>query len=172
MSVLLSIFTSGGFGAILGLVGSWLTKKEERKSLELKYKQDLLLADKRKEEMLLENQHELLVADKQFDRAKMESTMKIEEKDIDAFTESQKTSGSFKLVESLRTLTRVFIVTYLLGVTTYFAYNISCVIGGFAAIPIIELTAIYKNILIELVFLTNLSVSWWFGSRASSKVKK
>ena len=72
MEALFSILTSTGAGGIIGVLGRWLTKREERKNIQLQFERDIKLAEIRKEEAKIEAEHELAIANKQIERAEVE----------------------------------------------------------------------------------------------------
>ena len=83
-----------------------------------------------------------------------------------AFTESQTAAkDQWKWV-------RPAIAFYLLGVSTYFAVEISVLVGGLKELEKSQLLIMYASIIDQIFFLTNLAVSWFFGSRGSSSRAK
>jgi hypothetical protein len=171
MAALLSLFTSTGFGGIVGILGSWLTKREERKNLELKYEHDFKMAELRRDEIKLESAHELAMADKQMERTQVEGNIALGEAELSAFQEGlreQNKTYGIKFVDGVRGLMRPLITLYLLAIATMLTYKINELVGGISTLPIDELINTYKDVINQMLFLTATAVTWWFGSRPSS----
>lgn len=174
---LVSILTTTGTGGILGVLGSWLTKREERKNLEIKYKHEKELAEIRNKEAEIEAKHELAMADKDYERAELEGEQQISEKELDVLKVSLKEQGmlyGIGFVDAVRGMMRPLITIYLLIIATFVTLHINEVVGGlkvFDGDPQ-ELIDTYKEVINQVLFLTATAVTWWFGSRPSSARKK
>lgn len=184
MEWLVDLLTTTSTGGIIGVLGSWLTKREERKNLQLKYDHDLKMSEIRKEEAKIEAEHELAMADKQVERAQVEGELAIGEVEMKAFTEGLKEQSKtygIRLVDSVRGLMRPLITVYLLVIATFIMIQIHNLVGGFDTVICgpnsVEScnpdTAIntYKSVIDQVLFLTATAVTWWFGSRPSSQRK-
>ncbi|MEZ7984263.1 MAG: hypothetical protein QMB64_00375 [Pseudomonadales bacterium] len=172
MEALLSILTSTGAGGIIGVVGSWLTKREERKNTQLQFERDVKMAEIRKDEAKIEADHELALADKQIERAQVEGSVAVDQAEVEAFTqglkEQSKTYG-IKAVDGIRGLMRPLITVYLLVIATLLTLKINQLVGGLDSLEMSELKGIYDNVINQMLFLTATAVTWWFGSRPSSQ---
>lgn len=167
-----ALLTSGGTGGLIGLVGSWLTKREERKSLEIKFKHEVAMADIRRQEFELEADHELAMADKEMQRAELEGDIAVQGAELEAFTSSldeSKKSYGIIIVDAIRGLMRPVITVYLLVVATLCTLKIGSLVGGLESLDPEMLSATYQSVINQMLFLTATSVTWWFGSRPSSK---
>lgn len=174
LDAIVGIFSSSGLGAIVGLFGSWLTKREERRNAELKYDYEVKMAQIRKQEAELEFNHELALADKKMEQAKTEGEIKMDIQEIEALRDSmkeQQMTYGIKFVDALRGMMRPVITIYLLLVASYVAFKIGGYIGGLEAIDTEELVSMYKDTISQVMFLLTTAVTWWFGSRPSSKRK-
>lgn len=172
MEALLSILTSTGAGGIIGVVGSWLTKREERKNIQLQFERDVKLAEIRKDEAKIEADHELALADKQIERAQVEGSVAIDQAEVEAFTEGLKEQSKtygIKAVDGIRGLMRPIITVYLLIIATLLTLKINQLVGGLDSLEMSELKGIYDNVINQMLFLTATAVTWWFGSRPSSQ---
>ncbi|MFB1001959.1 MAG: hypothetical protein QMC22_05410 [Pseudomonadales bacterium] len=172
MEALLSILTSTGAGGIIGVVGSWLTKREERKNTQLQFERDVKMAEIRKDEAKIEADHELALADKQIERAQVEGSVAIDQAEIEAFTEGLKEQSKtygIKAVDGIRGLMRPLITVYLLVIATLLTLKINQLVGGLDSLEMSELKGIYDNVINQMLFLTATAVTWWFGSRPSSQ---
>ena len=172
MEALLSILTSTGAGGIIGVVGSWLTKREERKNIQLQFERDVKLAEIRKDEAKIEADHELALADKQIERAQVEGSVAIDQAEIEAFTDGLKEQSKnygIKVVDGIRGLMRPLITVYLLVIATLLTLKINQLVGGLDSLEMSELKGIYDSVINQMLFLTATAVTWWFGSRPSSQ---
>ena len=165
---LLTMLTGGVGGGIIGLAGSWLTKRENRKTLELQIRRDLSLAKYEAEADARQLQYSVTMAEKQLEQSQAEGEIAMDIAETDAFAESLKSQlkpSGVKFVDGFRALMRPLITLYLLAITGYFAVNVHTLINGLDALSRNELLELYSLIISQLLFLTNLAVSWWFGSR-------
>ncbi len=171
-----AIFSSSGLGAIVGLFGSWLTKREERRNMELKYDYEVKMAEMRKSEAEMEFNHELALADKQMERAQVEGEIQRDVEEIAAFKESLKEQQQIygiKFVDSIRGLMRPLITIYLLVIGTIITITIGSYVNGIeGAMDDMELIKMYRDTIARVMFLLTTAVAWWFGSRPSSKRKR
>lgn len=169
---LLSFLTSSTAGGIIGVVGSWLTKREERKNAQLKFDYDVKMAEIRSAEAKAEAEHELAMADKQMERAQVEGNIALGEAELSAFQESLREQSKvygIKIVDAVRGLMRPLITIYLLIIATLLMTKINELVGGVGnSFSPDELIQTYKGVIDQLLFLTATAVTWWFGSRPSS----
>jgi len=168
IETILGIFTSGGFGAITGLVGSFMAKREERKVLELKYayEKDMAEIDRLREEA--DRDHDLAMADKQVERAEAEGAIAMDVAEVglvDAAIQAQAKSSGNKTVDAVLRFVRPAITAYLLVVVTLIGFKLHELTGGLNNLPIAEVFDLYKHIVHQTVFLAVTAVAWWFGSR-------
>jgi uncharacterized membrane protein len=174
LELITSLFASSGFGAIIGGIGAWITRREERKNLEAKYEYDLKMANIRIEELKLEQAHELAVADKNIQRAEVEGTIQRDLADTMAFKDSLsvnlKSYGS-PIIDGIIGLMRPIITIYLLVVASFIVWQINTLAGGLQGLQTKELLPIYKETIAQIIFLSTTAVTWWFGSRPSSMRK-
>ncbi len=167
---LLTIASSSGLGAVIGAVGSWATKRENRKMKEIDNAHEERMAEIETQQMEMEHNHALSLADKQIEQAQVEGEIEKDIAETNAFTESlksQKILTNIKFVDAIRFLMRPLITVYLLAMMSYLAYNIHMLVNGLDALPISQIAALYTQIISQLMFLTTTAVTWWFGSRGS-----
>lgn len=169
---LVDLFATGGFGTIVGLVGSYMTKREERLSEEIKIRGQKELAQLRIREQELEQAHEVAMADKEIDKVEVEGALKIGEVEAGAFVASVTEAGKnigITFVDAIRGMMRPVITVYLLGVATYLTFKLNTLVGGLAALPEDKAFALYTSVIGQIIFLTATAVTWWFGSRPTTK---
>jgi uncharacterized membrane protein (Fun14 family) len=169
--------SSVGFGSIIGAIGGYLSKVEERKMQSENNAFKLKLMDLQIKEALQEKEHELAMVGKQIERTEMEGAVVIGTVEAEAFKksiEAQQIKSGVRWVDALRSLMRPLITLFLLGVSTYLAIQISLLLGGLKEIDKDELMLIFKNIINQVLFLAATATLWWFASRhpQMSKVKK
>ena len=168
MGWIVDLFSTGGMGAIIGLAGSWLTKREKRKEAELNLQREIELGKLRLDELAAESEHELAMADKQMQRAELEGDIVVEKAEVDAFTESLKSqakSTGILIIDAVRGLMRPLITVFLLGVSAWLAYSVNGLVGGLSSLDSKAIYALYDQIIQQIIFLTVTAVTWWFGSR-------
>ncbi|OGD52542.1 hypothetical protein A3K80_09165, partial [Candidatus Bathyarchaeota archaeon RBG_13_38_9] len=169
---IISIFTSGGFGAIVGGIGSIFTRIEERKAKKDQYEHDLEMAKIALEESKLDRDHELAMADKERIKAEVEGEIETKKLDYQALIESVKDASKptgIKWVDGVRALMRPLITTYLLIVSTVIAVQVFRYTKGLESLSPAEILTMYKDLISNINFLTNVAVTWWFGTRSTNK---
>jgi len=175
LSTILGIFTSGGFGVIAGLVGSWATKREERKTLELNINHELAMAEIEAKRDAQDQAHSLALADKGMELAQLEGEIAVDTAEMDNVGETIRAQGKSSgnaIVDGILRFVRPLITGYLLVIVTVIGFKLHTLLGGFESLPINDVFELYKHIIYQTVFLTVTAVAWWFGSRGVSKGKK
>lgn len=168
LDAILGILGTGGAGGIIGLFGGWLSKRETRKMAEIQFKHDEKMAEFQAQEAKEEREQALALGEQNRLLAETEGQLEVEGKEVDAFVESIKSQAiqtGIKFVDGVRGLMRPLITLFLLISTAVIYYLINDKVGGLDALPASELIAIYKHVIEQIIFLTVLAVSWWFGSR-------
>lgn len=168
MSWLLELFASSGFGGIIGTIGAYFTRKAELAKMKEQHSFELKSRDLDMKEATSERSHELSMADKQMQRAKVEGEMEERQIEAESFKETVKQaalSTGITFVDAIKGLMRPAITVYLLINTTVLTFAVGSITGGLDSIPSNELADLYKTIILQVVALTALAVSWWFGSR-------
>lgn len=168
LDILAGVFSSSGLGAAIGLVGSWITKKEERKNLELTLSHE-------KDMYHLQSALQRYQTDMRLKLAEQEGAAKREHyqaevtlKELNAFEVSQKSNQALSnsFAEMVRGLMRPLITFYLLSIATLIAVHINSYVGDVAMfLQKQDLLNLYQDTLNQFMFLTTTSVTWWFGSR-------
>tara|TARA_R110000851_G_scaffold323223_1_gene489712 strand:- start:1708 stop:2199 length:492 start_codon:yes stop_codon:yes gene_type:complete len=160
ITAIVGLLGSPILGSAIGFLGSWLKDREARKQQELSFKHQQTMA-----EITAKNTREELSL-----KGDIAETVSVGE----AFESAQKygnqKSGS-PILDGIRSLIRPVITVYLLVITSYFGYSIHQLLGGFDILSPTELLALYKEIIVSMLALTNMSVAFWFGSRANNRTK-
>ena len=164
MTALLSILTSGAFGSALGSLFQWLNRKTEIAAKKMEYDHDERMAD-------LQNQQALALADKAKEQVVAAGEQAVAKVEASAFVESQKAPLT-PLSDMLKGWMRASITAYLLVLGTYLAWNIGRLVGGLESLDTAILLPIYTDIIAQVFFLVNLTVSWFFGARGTASSKR
>jgi len=177
MSILdgLGVIASGGLSSVAGsaiaLIGTQLTKREERKSLEIRMQHETKLREVEAQEIASENAHALAMADKKIQQTENEGQIAQDIEETKAFKQSLKAqligTGS-ALVDGIRGIMRPLITMYMLIVMSLMSFYIFQVTGLFDAYPMGAMIELNQKIVNQILFLTATTVTWWFGSRPSS----
>lgn len=175
MEILMKLADSTGLGALFGIVGGWLTRREERKTQQVKNKHEIDMRDRDIQEMEIQNNHELTLADKKMEQTRLEGDITEDIKNAEAFAVSianQAKATGIMIVDAIRGLMRPLITTYLLILTTFIAYKVGSKVGGLDAIPAAELFELYGYIIKQVVVLCSTAIFWYFASRPSRSDRK
>lgn len=152
--------TGGAAGGLLGLIGSWITKREERENLKIQNDHEVRMLELGLKEMEMQASIALSLAEK-------ESEIKIKGEEVKGWTASQKQDdGRIGIV--VRAVIRPSITIYLLVVVSWLAYVVWAKTKGVEGWTPAELIGLMQQIITQLLFLTVTCVTWWFGARASS----
>lgn len=168
------IMTSSGLGAIVGLAGSWLTKREERRNLEITTAHEATMAVHRKDEIAAESKHEIDMVDANIERAQVEGGISLGMAEMNAFTEGLKEQQMLykvKWVDAIRGLMRPAITVYLLILATFVTWQVGKFTGGLEAIDQTVMSELYTDTIGQIFFLVTTAVTWWFGSRPAGQRK-
>lgn len=171
IETILAVMTSGGFGAITGLIGGFLAKREQRKLLQLENEHARYMADIDLQRDQLQYQQELALADKRVEHAQIEGEIAADVASAQAFTISQQPSKLTKVGELAKTAMRPVITVVLLWVTWTIYSETSELIGGLEGLDAVQLQKLFVYIVHAIIFLTITAVSWWFASRGERAVK-
>ena len=171
LEILSGIMASSGFGVITGLVGSFLTKLEERKLRQAMNAHELEMANIDLQRDKLDHAHDLALADKQMDFAQVEGAIArdlAETNNIAETIKAQARPSGNAIIDGVLRFIRPAITAYLLVIVTILALKLHELTGGLERLDVEELFSLYKHIIYQLVFLTVTAVAWWFGSRGAN----
>ena len=165
---LVDIFSSGGLGAITGLVGGWLAKKEARKMRELEFE---IEKENRKydlAELKLEHTQQLTIQQLDIELAELEGDMEIASTEADAFLQSIKEQGKSTgnaIFDGFKSMVRPFITFWLLFELSMLSSELAELTGGLKNLPIVDLSTMYLSVVNAIIFLATTATGWWFASR-------
>lgn len=163
IETVLALLTGGASGGILGIAGAYLTKREERQIAQLKFTHEEKMGELRLKEVAGEREHALALKDKEIQLVEKEGEIKGWASTL--VDESSKSTLGMMVKAAIRPT----ITLYLLAVTSYLTINIWTIVNGLEGLPEDEVLDIFRNIIAQILFLTNTCVTWWFGARASSQ---
>ena len=176
LDIIMGIASSSGLGVIAGLVGSYFTKREERKLAETMnaHERDMAAIDAQRD--AADQSHSLAMADKKMDLAQIEGEIASDVAEMDNIAETIKAqsipSGN-QVIDGILRFVRPLITIYLLVILTIITYKLHVLTGGLENLKVDEIFALYKHIIHQTVFLAVTAVAWWFGSRgAGNKAPK
>lgn len=165
MNTIIDLFTSGGFGAIIGTFGSWLTKREERQTLQMQWDHEFRINE-------FNASHALKQDESKRETIVIQGDIEVKNTEALAFKDSLKVAaintGSL-FVDGVRGLMRPTITVFLLVMNTILALKIHALVGGLQNLSETQVFELYQNIIMQLLFLTSTAVTWWFGSRPAKK---
>ncbi|MCP4487723.1 MAG: hypothetical protein GY820_10465 [Gammaproteobacteria bacterium] len=168
---------SGGamnvFGAISGLIGGWLAKREQRKLVELVNVHEECMGEIDIRKDALAYKQALLLADKELAQTESEGRIADDLKSADAFLESVKhsTSGGGKLGGALKSAVRPTITAVLLWCTWEIYTELNILVGGLRGLDAELLQELFIYVVHAIIFLTITATAWWFASRGDKAVK-
>jgi len=165
-----AVLTSGGFGAITGLIGGLTQKWMTIKSQKLDNEHRLNMARVDLAESKLEREHAKDMADANLEQTMTEGDIARDVADAGALSSSivmaAKDSG-VGWVEGVKHMMRPVITILLILQTEWLLYILWGKLGGLEAMDATVLLELFTHIIKQVVFLTVTAVSWWFASRPS-----
>lgn len=172
---LLALFSGGaalnGVGALGGLLGGWLAKREQRKLLELTNDQERFMADIDLKRDTLEHQQALAVLDKKVEHAQAEGEIAADIKASEAFADSQKINPGTRVGAMVKSAVRPVITGLLLYMTWDIYMTVYTLVDGFEGLSADVLQNLFVYIVHSIIFLTITATAWWFASRGEQAVK-
>jgi hypothetical protein len=172
-TTILGLFTSGGFGAITGLIGGWLAKREQRKLLELNNDHDFRMANVDLKRDQLQFDHALAVVDKHIEKSQAEGEIATDVREADAFVESiqseAKSTGT-RVGDAIRSAIRPLLTGFLLFISWTIYSNLDTLVGGLQSLDKEVIEQLFVYVVHSILFLTITAVSWWFASRGEKSV--
>lgn len=189
MSFLVDLLGAGGLGTVVsgvsGLVGGWLTKRENRKMLQLTNTHELNMAEIDQKAAEFELQASITLAEKEIDLAQTEGQIAEDligvqaEADIErsaarAFEHGLQTAmgpTGYAGVDKFRALTRPLITwsLYIFVVVIFAILHLE--VGEIVLEDHDLLVKLYVYLVQSTIYLFIMAVSWWFMSRGEKSVK-
>jgi len=155
----LDVLVSTVVGSIGGMAGKWLDNKIEKDRMAHEKEMAKVGLEEKKLEIDNAEKLALIEANKEEELAAYQSFSVAQQSLV-------KKSSSF--VETARALTRIIVTAYLVVLSSWIAFDISVLIGGFGGVDVNVLTDIYKEVIMNLLNLTAVAVGFWFGSRPNA----
>lgn len=152
---IMSLLASPVLGGITGVIGTWLTRKQELEIMKERNTHERGMLQLRSDNRIRETEAQTIA-----DNERLEG---------EAFKQSQDSGSS--LGNSIRSATRVVLVIYLTILMTWLAYNVHEIVGGIESLPMGNLFLLYSDIINSILYLTVTAVCWYFGQRPTSTFK-
>lgn len=163
IDTLVDILSGGAIASIVGMIGGFLSRIEERKTLELKLNYEERMAN-------IQRSRETFLAEQKLTMSELMGKQRIEGLEGQAFLESQKPRS--EISEIIKACVRPIVLGILL-VHTFFLYGaLKELAGELDAFPAADIAAMYKLIVISSLSLTTMGVSWYFSQRSSKQFDK
>jgi hypothetical protein len=163
MEFLLTLLSSSGFGAITGGIFGWLSKREERENMKIRYQHQVELIKAKSDAAIktaeLNNQTQQVLA-----------KVEVEKEETKAFTASQATSSN--IAEILKSIIRPAILAVLLYQSHAIFQALEKLSGGIQNLPVQDITDLYRIMILSITGLTSVAVGWYFAQRTSKQFDK
>jgi hypothetical protein len=159
MEFLLTLLSSSGFGAITGGVFGWLSKREERENMKIRYQHQVELIKAKSEAAVqtAEINHKTQI-------------IEVEKEETRAFGESQATTSS--VAEVLKSIIRPAILAALMYQSYIIFQSLEKISGGVETLPAADVLGLYKIMVLSITGLTSVAVGWYFAQRTSKQFDK
>lgn len=167
---------SAGLGTLVGLVGSWLQRRQDIKQMELEQAHELAMRDKDADLLKIEIAGAAQIAKVQADGARDVADAELQGRSYaaDMATYSQNVQSGSKwgavliFVDVLRGTVRPLVTYYLVGFLSWMVWQF------LRHVPLIDLLQlnpplfwdVFEYTLATAVFLASTAVAWWFGARS------
>lgn len=159
MEFLFDIFSSAGFGSIIGLVGGAFSKWMEHKAITARNQHELDMMNARTDLMIK-------TAKVEQETANVVGKLAVDKIEAKAFEHSQKSSEIGNTVKA-------FVRPIILAVLAYFTYDIytqvDSMVDGLNSLPEKSIVNLYKMIVLSIIALFSLGTSWYFAQRNSKQ---
>ena len=151
---LLDLFSNSGFGALIGAVGGYFQKKEERALFKEQCAHALSMLNAK-------TAATLQLADKEIEGRKVDGILAVEKVEAESFKESvSAANGEYKWV-------RPFISIYLIVLTTYISWYVFDLAETVEVFTSAEVVGLVKLVVLQVLLLTSVAIGWWFAARTS-----
>lgn len=163
---------SGGLGAIVGGVFSWLDKREEREQMKLRLAHEERMADIDVQLQQAEHDHALAVADKNLEQTRVEADIAADIAETElakASVNAQAQPSGNPLIDGALRFVRPIITAYLLWMVTDIYRDLETATGGIQALPVEAAGELYQYVVMQILFLGTTATVFWFGSRRNSR---
>ena len=157
--MLLDILGSAGFGSIVGGIFGWLSKREERANMQMKFDYEINMV-KAKTQAAIET------AKLTIKQAETAGKLAVEKVEAQAFASSQKTNS---FGEAVKSLIRPVILGLLMWQTYKILSALESLTGGLESMPEDEILALYRIVILSITGLTSTAVGWYFAQRTSKQ---
>lgn len=161
--VLLDILGSAGFGSLLGGIFGYLSKREERETMQMKFNHEVNILEAK-------TKATIEVAKMNVEEVKVAGMLLVDKLEAEAFVVSQKVTSKFS--EALKSLIRPLILGVLMYQTYLILNSLEELTGGLESLPTEDVVNLYKIVVLSVTGLTATAVGWYFAARSSKQFDK
>ncbi len=163
MDIILDILGSAGFGSLLGGVFGYLTKREERANMQMKFNHEVDMLE-------ATTDSQIRLSEAKIEETRVAGELDIEKEETKAFTESQKSKTDFS--EYVKSCVRPLILIILFYQTYRILSSLEEITGGLEVLPPSEVLDLYRIVVLSVTGLTATAVGWYFAARTSKQFDK
>ncbi len=163
MEFIMDILGSAGFGTLLGGVFGWLTKREERENMQMKFNHEVNMLKAR-------TAATAAAAKLTIEQARVAGTLAVEKVEAEAFVASQKATSAW--AEGIKSMVRPVILALLMWQTYMITESLESINGGLEGLPDEDVLGLYRIIVLSITGLTATAVGWYFAARSSKQFDK
>lgn len=156
---LLAILASPVIGSILGMVGQWLNRREERAKAVDAFKHEEKMTE-------LRNTQEILVAEKKLQGVIEGAKIEVTKEEVKGWAQSQVATSPRS--EMLKSWARLALVGYTALVCAILTFLIARQIGGLGSMDKATLSQLFSDSVNQFFFMFGLGFAWFFGARGSA----
>lgn len=160
--MILELLGSAGFGSLLGALFGWLNKKEESQTLKMKLDHERAMIE-------ANTKSQIELSKMSIEEAKVVGQLAVDKTEAQAFSTSQKSSG---IGEAIKAFIRPAILAVLMYQTYLILDALETLTGGLSSLPVSDIMALYKIVILMVTGLTATAVSWYFAQRSSKQFDK
>ena len=167
ISALLSMIGSAVAGGATGLIGTIATKVVEFKTRQVELEYELKGREIDIQEIKLESERDIAVANIEAQAATDVAAANLTAKSYEA--DQAKYGEKLWWIDAIRGVMRPMITAYMMVIMTWIATEIAAAVGGIDSMDSNQVWQLWILIIESIIYLTTTAVTWWFGSRPSSR---
>ncbi len=176
IETIVSLLTSGATGGLVGILGSWLKGRDERKreKQQFEHEANMRQVDIQELRMEAELKHKQikLENDGRVQLANIELTRALDVEDAKAYQLSyanDKATYGDKWIDRIRGAMRPLLTVYTVTILSYIAFKMYQLAGGLEGMDAAFIEDQLRNIISTMLFLATSTTLWWFGTRPTHR---
>lgn len=163
MTWILEVLGSAGFGSVIGGIFGYLTKREERENMKMKFDHEVNMIQAK-------TNASVQIAQMGIEEAKAAGELLVEKIEAKAFDQSQKETS--EAASFIKALIRPVILALLMYQTYMILASLEELSGGLNNLPVEDIISLYKVVILSVTGLTATAVGWYFAARSSKQFDK